>query len=173
MGTDIAGALANRQSDDFVQFFRFRHRIFRFRLMETPMRFLTVAAVVLAGTTMATGFPVSGESPIEHARWLAGCWELQRGSRSGFEMWMPPAGGVMMGASRTVAGGKVVEWERLQLSEQEGKLVYTSLPSGQTEASFTSTVLTDSSFTVENLQHDASRWEQHVKHEEHAEEGDG
>jgi hypothetical protein len=59
-----------------------------------------------------------------------------------------------MGASRTVAGGKVVEWERLQLTEREGKLVYTSLPSGQTEASFTSTVLTDSSFTVENPQHD-------------------
>jgi hypothetical protein len=59
-----------------------------------------------------------------------------------------------MGASRTVAGGKVVEWERLQLTEREGNLVYVSLPSGQTEASFTSTVLTDSSFTVENLQHD-------------------
>lgn len=99
----------------------------------------------------------SGHSPnegVERARWLAGCWELQRGNRTGFEMWMPPAGGIMMGASRTVANGQVVEWERLQLSEKDGHLVYTSLPSGQTETSFTSTVVTDSSFTVENLQHD-------------------
>ena len=118
------------------------------------MRLSTIAVLLLAGTTMASSFPASEGSPVERARWLAGCWELQRGSRTGFEMWMPPAGGIMMGASRTVSGGKVVEWERLQLSEQEGKLVYTSLPSGQTEASFTSTVLTDSSFTVENLQHD-------------------
>ena len=118
------------------------------------MRLLTIAAVLLAGTTMAFNFQASGESPIEQARWLAGCWELQRGNRSGFEMWMPPAGGIMMGASRTVAGGKVVEWERLQLTEREGKLVYTSLPSGQTEAAFTSTTVTDSSFIVENLQHD-------------------
>ena len=69
-------------------------------------------------------------------------------------MWMPPAGGLMMGASRTVADGKVVEWERLQLEEREGRLIYTSLPSGQNEASFTSTTVTDSSFVVENLQHD-------------------
>jgi hypothetical protein len=118
------------------------------------MRLSTIAVLLLAGTTMASSFPAFEGSPVERARWLAGCWELQRGSRTGFEMWMPPAGGIMMGASRTVSGGKVVEWERLQLSEQEGKLVYTSLPSGQTEASFSSTVLTDTSFTVENLQHD-------------------
>ena len=121
------------------------------------MRVYQVAALLLAGSAFATGpraLVPAPASPIEQARWLAGCWELKRGSRTGFEMWMPPAGGVMMGASRTVAGGKVVEWERLQLSEQNGKLVYTSLPSGQQEASFVSTEVTDSSFTVENLQHD-------------------
>lgn len=117
------------------------------------MRLLTLAAVLLAGTTLSSAVPASS-SPIDHARWLAGCWALERGNRTGFEMWMPPAGGIMMGASRTVAGGKVVEWERLQLSEEGGRLVYTSLPSGQTEASFTSTQVTDSSFIMENLQHD-------------------
>lgn len=119
------------------------------------MRVYQFAAILLAGSALAgfrAAIPIS--SPIEQARWLAGCWELNRGSRTGFEMWMPPAGGVMLGASRTVAGGIVVEWERLQLSEQDGKLVYTSLPSGQTEASFVSTTVTDSSFTVENPQHD-------------------
>ena len=119
------------------------------------MRVYQVTALLLTGSALAgPRVLVPASSPIEQARWLAGCWELNRGSRTGFEMWMPPAGGVMMGASRTVSAGKVVEWERLQLSEQDGKLVYTSLPSGQTEASFVSTVVTDSSFTVENLQHD-------------------
>jgi hypothetical protein len=119
------------------------------------MRSYQVVVFLLAGSAVLTGFHARApQSEIERARWLAGCWALQRGSRSGFEMWMPPAGGLMMGSSRTVAGGKVVEWERLQLAELDGKLVYTSLPSGQTEASFTSTLVTDSSFTVENLQHD-------------------
>ena len=120
------------------------------------MRVYQAAALLLAGSVVLSGSRSAARvsSPIEQARWLAGCWELQRGNRTGFEMWMPPAGGIMMGASRTVSGGKVVEWERLQLSEQDGRMIYTSLPSGQAEASFTSTSLTDSSVTVENLQHD-------------------
>jgi hypothetical protein len=120
------------------------------------MRVYQAVTLLLAGSVILTGSRGSPResSPVEQARWLAGCWELKRGNRTGFEMWMPPAGGVMMGASRTVANGQVVEWERLQLSGKDGNLVYTSLPSGQSEASFTSTVMNDSSFTVENLQHD-------------------
>jgi hypothetical protein len=119
------------------------------------MRVFHAAALLLAGSAVWAGRQAkSPNSGIEHARWLAGCWQLERGTRRGLEMWMPPAGGLMMGASRTVADGKVVEWERLQLEEREGRLIYTSLPSGQNEASFTSTTVTDSSFVVENLQHD-------------------
>lgn len=113
-----------------------------------------MGALVVAVALMLPGKDSSTLTGLEQARWLAGCWELKRGNRTGFEMWMPPAGGIMMGASRTVANGQVVEWERLLLSEKDGHLVYTSLPSGQTETSFTSTAITDSSFTVENLQHD-------------------
>ena len=113
-----------------------------------------MGVLFLAGAVMLPGKDSSAPAGLEQARWLAGCWEIKRGNRNGFEMWMPPAGGIMMGASRTVANGQVVEWERLQLSEKDGHLVYTSLPSGQTEASFVSTAVTDSSFVVENLQHD-------------------
>ncbi|HEV8356864.1 MAG TPA: DUF6265 family protein [Gemmatimonadales bacterium] len=57
-------------------------------------------------------------------------------------------------AGRTVAGGVVREYEQLILKAEGGKLVYTASPSGQPTASFTSTAVTDSSFTVENPQHD-------------------
>ncbi len=69
-------------------------------------------------------------------------------------MWMPPAGGLMLGASRTLVNGAVREYEQLRIAVDSGKLVYTATPSGQQTASFTSTRVTDSSFTVENLQHD-------------------
>lgn len=119
------------------------------------MRAWLMGLLVLAGVGgRAERDSRTGVTPLDQVRWLAGCWQLERGARTGFEMWMPPAGGVMMGASRTVAEGRVVEWERLELSEKDGHLVYTSLPSGQSQASFTSTLVTDSSFTVENLQHD-------------------
>lgn len=86
--------------------------------------------------------------------WLAGCWQLRSGNRETVEMWMPPAGGMMLGVSRTLVGGAVREYEQLRITIDSGKLVYTASPSGQQTVSFTSTAVTDSSFTVENPQHD-------------------
>jgi hypothetical protein len=92
--------------------------------------------------------------PLERMRWLAGCWELRRGARTTLEMWMPPDGGLMMGASRTVTGGVVRESEQLRLRQEGDRLVYLALPSGQAEAAFTSTEVSDSGFTVANPTHD-------------------
>jgi hypothetical protein len=69
-------------------------------------------------------------------------------------MWMPPAGGLMLGASRTTVNGQVREFEQLRLARHGDTLVYTSLPSGQKEASFRTTVVSDDGFTVENPAHD-------------------
>ena len=67
---------------------------------------------------------------------------------------MPPAADLMLGASRTVINGAVREYEQVRLSASGGKLVYTALPSGQKEASFTSTQVSDSSLVFENPAHD-------------------
>lgn len=91
---------------------------------------------------------------VQPPAWLAGCWERRAGNREILEMWMPPAGGLMLGASRTVVSGAVREYEQVMIKAEGGKLVYTATPSGQQTASFTSTIVTDTSFTVENLQHD-------------------
>ncbi len=87
-------------------------------------------------------------------RWLAGCWELKRGNRVTLEMWMPPAGDLMLGASRTTVNGTVREFEQLRLAWKDNRLVYTALPSGQAEASFTSVEVSDSGFAVANSEHD-------------------
>lgn len=102
-------------------------------------------------TAAATGV---GAQAVQPPAWLAGCWEQRTGNREGLEMWMPPAGGLMLGASRTIVGGAVREYEQVMIKVEGGKLVYTATPSGQQTASFTSTNVTDTSFTVENLQHD-------------------
>jgi uncharacterized protein DUF6265 len=101
--------------------------------------------------------PIGGElgaQTIQPPAWLAGCWEQRTGNRESLEMWMPPAGGLMLGASRTIVGGTVREYEQVMIRAEGGHLVYTASPSGQQTASFTSTHVTDSSFTVENPQHD-------------------
>jgi len=96
----------------------------------------------------------SPSATIHDVGWLAGCWERRSGDRATIEMWMVPAGGMMLGASRTVVSGVTREYEQVMIRERDGRLVYTANPSGQAEASFTSTQVTDSSFVVENLTHD-------------------
>lgn len=114
------------------------------------MRVPTIAASLLLGVLPAV---LAGQA-VQPPAWLAGCWEQRTGNRESLEMWMPPAGGLMLGASRTLVNGAVREYEQLRIAVASGKLVYTATPSGQQTASFTSTRVTDSSFTVENLQHD-------------------
>ena len=102
----------------------------------------------------AVGQPSSANASIHDVAWLAGCWERRNGDRTTIEIWMVPAGGIMLGASRTVVGGAALEYEQVIIRELGGRLIFTANPSGQAETSFTSTEVTDSSFVVENLAHD-------------------
>ena len=97
------------------------------------------------------------QTELDRLSWLSGCWEMRRGTRVTTEMWMPPAGGLMMGASRTVSGGQVRETEQLKLEMQGGRLAYIALPSGQAETRFDATEVSDSGFVVENPVHDFPR----------------
>lgn len=110
---------------------------------------LAALAAVVAG-----GGARHRQDTLDRLGWLAGCWELRRGSRVTLEMWMPPAGGLMLGASRTVVNGALREWEQVRLSVRDGRLVYTALPSGQRETDFAAVAASDSGFTVENAAHD-------------------
>ena len=49
---------------------------------------------------------------------------------------MAPRGGSMLGMSRTVIGGKTVEYEFLRIALVDGTLAYVAKPSGQAEAPF-------------------------------------
>lgn len=94
-------------------------------------------------------------SPIDRAAWLSGCWEMRTPTRLTIEMWMAPAGGMMLGASRTTIGERVREFEQLQLVAHGDTLVYTATPSGQAQSSFRSVVpVADGELVVENPAHD-------------------
>ena len=49
---------------------------------------------------------------------------------------MAPAGGVMLGTSRTVSNGRAVAHEFMQIREDAGRVAFVARPSGQAEASF-------------------------------------
>ena len=87
--------------------------------------------------------------------WLAGQWRLEKAGRVTDEHWMAPAGGVMLGMSRTVAKGKVLEHEFSQIREGPGgDLFYVALPSRQKETAFRAVAQTDTDVVFENKEHD-------------------
>ena len=91
---------------------------------------------------------------VERVGWMMGCWELRAGSRMTTEMWMPPAGGMMVGGSRMIVGGATREFEHLRVTSRGDTLVYTALPSGQSETQFRSTTVSATEVVFENRAHD-------------------
>ena len=68
---------------------------------------------------------------------------------------MAPAGGTMLGMSRTVRQGVTVEHEfMLVRSLEDGTLAFIAYPSGQATATFPLLSLSETEVIFENLQHD-------------------
>jgi Domain of unknown function (DUF6265) len=92
---------------------------------------------------------------IERLAWLAGHWRLERNGRVVDEQWMAPAGGAMLGMSRTVAKSRVVEHEFMQIRlGPGGELYFIAQPSGQKEAAFRLLSQTETESVFENKEHD-------------------
>jgi hypothetical protein len=116
-----------------------------------------VLALAFAGdnaTAQSATQPSARPSPFDQAAWLAGCWEARTSTRVIVEMWMPPMGEMMLGASRTVVGGAARGFEHLRIRGRGDTLIYTAIPSGQTETHFRSTMLSRDSLVFENPAHD-------------------
>jgi hypothetical protein len=92
---------------------------------------------------------------LDRLGWLAGQWRSERSGRVVDEQWMAPAGGLMLGMSRTVAKGRVLEYEFLQIREGPGgELFFVAQPARQKEAAFKLVAQTDTEATFENKEHD-------------------
>jgi len=99
--------------------------------------------------------PEPKKAKIAQAGWLAGTWQLDESGRTITEHWMSPAGGTMLGMSRTIAGSRTVEHEFILLREDnDGGLSYVAKPSRQPEAAFKLTNATASELVFENTAHD-------------------
>ena len=98
--------------------------------------------------------PPTPSSAVDRLTWLAGCWETAGDTRTSFEMWSKPAGGLMVGAGRSLVDGTARGWEHLRLHAEGEGLVYVAIPSGQSETAFRSTTVGSDGFAVENLDHD-------------------
>jgi len=111
----------------------------------------TIACLVL----MMSGPLQAAELPDwSSLQWLAGCWRLNGGEAGSEEHWLVPAGGQMLGVSRIVRKGKVVEFEFMRIHDLDGQRYYTAKPSGQAEASFRLITAEPRLLVFENPEHD-------------------
>jgi hypothetical protein len=88
-------------------------------------------------------------------RWLSGCWAAVGAAAGSGEYWMPPAGGSMLGMSRTIREGRTVAHEFILIVEDgEGGIRFVASPSGQPSASFQLVRVSDDEVVFENAEHD-------------------
>jgi hypothetical protein len=85
--------------------------------------------------------------------WLAGTWTSASGGTTE-ESWTPPAGGAMLGTSRTIARERMVAFEFLRVVERDGTLVYIAQPGGRPPTEFTLTAISPVEAVFENPAHD-------------------
>lgn len=92
---------------------------------------------------------------LNDLRWLSGCWDNGDTLRRYEEQWMKPAGTSILGVSRTVAKGKTVAHEFLQIREEKnGDIFYVANPSGQEQGFFKLIKFDSGELIFENPEHD-------------------
>lgn len=112
---------------------------------------LVLTAPIIARTNSATI-----ASDIAELSWISGDWQTAPGGRAQIEEhWTQPAGGSMLGMSRTVAGGKTAEFEFLRVEQREDGIYYVAQPKGRCPATdFKLTRVTAQEAVFENPTHD-------------------
>ena len=115
------------------------------------MRTLSVVALFAAFALPATCQPVATAADL---KFMTGCWAFEANGRKVEEHWLAPAGGSLLGMSRTVMGGKTTEYEFLQIRELPEGLTYIAKPSKQAEARFVASSRSGDEIVFENASHD-------------------
>lgn len=85
---------------------------------------------------------------------LTGCWTVEANGRRTDEHWMAPAGGTLLGLSRTVAGNRTTAYEFLQIRDLPDGLTYIAKPGNQPEARFVAIAAPAGELVFENPSHD-------------------
>ena len=101
--------------------------------------------------------PAATAAPSERAlpAWMAGSWCATAGAQRIEEVWLAPAGGLMLGMSRTVAANqKQPQFEFLRVELRDGVPTYLAQPQGAAAVAFKLTQSGDSSARFENSAHD-------------------
>ncbi|MFY9609031.1 MAG: DUF6265 family protein [Blastocatellia bacterium] len=112
-------------------------------------------ACLLTAIILGAGAGAGQKSGVDQLDWMSGCWSSDDGKQQVEECWMKPAGQSMLGTSRTIAGGKTVFTEYVQIREAKGEIAYVvSLGLSARPVSFKLIKNADDEVVFENPTHD-------------------
>ena len=112
-------------------------------------------SVLVLSMMLIVSAAAADESPdINALGWMAGAWSVTGNDRVVEEIWTAPAGGTLIGAGRTVSGGRTKFFEFLRIVEKDGTLVYIASPRGGAATEFAMSAIGASSVTFANPKHD-------------------
>ena len=115
----------------------------------------TLSAVLCVVVLMGATTTVRSAAPVLPA-WMAGSWCGSLGGQRIEEVWLAPAGGLMLGMSRTVSptGQRPAQFEFLRVELRDGVPTYLAQPQGVAAVAFKLTQSGESSARFENPAHD-------------------
>lgn len=125
----------------------------------TRLLFISITAISVPSGAFAQ-VPPSAEttdrdrSSIRTVAFLAGCWAGGAGDVEMREQWSEPVGGVMLGTTRYVRDGRVVDFEFATLGEVDGAVTLWPYPGGQRSTHGFPLVSADGEVVFENPAHD-------------------
>lgn len=117
---------------------------------------MLAGAIMIIAPAKTHGQQEAQAFKIKDVAWMAGDWQTPPGGRRQVdEHWTAPAGGAMMGVSRTVTGDKMTEFEYLRIVERADGVFYIAHPNARTPGTeFKLTKATADQAIFENPQHD-------------------
>lgn len=123
----------------------------------SPRSLFAIGLLLLTPATLLSQEADGDSQPLDSVAWLAGCWEAasEDGQNTAEEQWMAPRGGLMVGMTRSVRGGRTTGYEFLTIrARPDGTLVYHAEPSGQAPTDFPARSIEDGRLEFVNADHD-------------------
>lgn len=104
-----------------------------------------------AGLALWSGMAMAAQPGLD---WLSGHWCGGKGERRIDEAWLPEAGGMLVGMSRTVKGGKVESFEFMRIVSDGKATDFHVQPNGVPPTVFAMAAQGDGWIRFENAEHD-------------------
>lgn len=102
---------------------------------------------------LALALPLPAAPKLDDLAWLAGHWSSTQDGLETEEVWLAPAGGMMLGMHRDAKGAKA-SFEFIRIAQTPEGIAYLAQPAGRPPTAFLLAEVTATRAVFENPKHD-------------------